>query len=363
MMDAVASTPADQGRAIRFTGNWREYLPIAITNALLIICTLGIYRFWAAARQRRYLWSRTHFIDDSLEWTGTGKEMFLGFLIVMLFIGPFILFFEFAYPALLAHGKFEAAFGILFLFEIALIYFGGFARFRALRYRLSRTWWHGIRGGSDNPGWNYGGEYLGRVFLAVITMWIAWPWMAVKLWNSRWNAMSFGPLEFRADLDADGLKARWALIYASIFVVLVAAVVIVGAMSAFGAGQGDKITPSIGIAALFIALLFYLAIPLATLHWYAKYFRHAADATSLGELSFGFDATTLQWLGLFLGNLGLAIVTLGFGITYWGYRNWAFMVRHLHVYGTVDVGDLTQSTTHSPREAEGFADAFDVGAI
>jgi uncharacterized membrane protein YjgN (DUF898 family) len=99
------------------------------------------------------------------------------------------------------------------------------------------------------------------------------------------------------------------------------------------------------------------------LNWYAAYFRKAASVTTVGDLEFGFDATTLQWLGLFLGNLGLAVVTLGFGITYWGYRNWAFMVRHLHVYGTIDVGELTQSTTHAPREAEGFADAFDVGAI
>ena len=37
-------------RAIRFTGNWREYLPIAASNVLLTIVKLGIYRFWAAAR-------------------------------------------------------------------------------------------------------------------------------------------------------------------------------------------------------------------------------------------------------------------------------------------------------------------------
>jgi uncharacterized membrane protein YjgN (DUF898 family) len=114
---------------------------------------------------------------------------------------------------------------------------------------------------------------------------------------------------------------------------------------------------------LIIVAAFYIGIPLATLCWYAKYFRNAAAATSIGDLEFGFDATTLQWLGLFLGNLALAVVTLGFGLTYWGYRNWSFMVRHLHVYGTVDLSDLTQSTTHAPREAEGFADAFDVGAI
>ena len=89
----------------------------------------------------------------------------------------------------------------------------------------------------------------------------------------------------------------------------------------------------------------------------------AARATRIGDLEFEFDATTLQWLGLVVGNLALAVVTLGFGVTYWGYRNWSFMVRHMRVFGTIDVSDLTQSTTHAPREAEGFADAFDIGAI
>ena len=359
-MDARTGAAGD-GRAIEFTGTWREYLPIAVTNALLIICTLGIYRFWAAARQRRYLWSRTHFIDDQFEWTGTGREMFFGFLIVIAVLAPFFLFFQFALPALVARGMAGAAGGVLFLFYIALIYLGGFARFRALRYRLSRTWWHGIRGGSNNPGWAYGGEYLGRYALSVFTLFIVFPWAATRLWNSRWNAMSFGPLEFRADLDAKGLKARWALLYLAPLGLLLA-LGMAGGLAAMSVKGGTAPVGLLAILFLF-ALAFYVAIPLLTLHWYAKYFRHAAAATSLGELEFGFDATTMQWLGLFLGNLGLAVVTLGFGITYWGYRNWSFMVRHLHVYGTIDVGDLTQSTTYAPREAEGFADAFDVGAI
>jgi uncharacterized membrane protein YjgN (DUF898 family) len=352
--------PARGDRAVRFTGSWREYLPIAATNALLMICTLGIYRFWAAARQRRYLWSRTEFIDDTLEWTGTGKEMFLGFLIVIAVLAPFFLFIQFLFPALVARGKADAAFGVIFLFEIAIVYLGGFARFRALRYRLSRTYWHGIRGGSDDPGWNYGGEYLGRIALAVMTMFIVYPWAATRLWNSRWKAMSFGPLQFRANLDAEGLKARWALVYLAPMGFFAAAIAL-GVVAAT-ANQGR---PPAGIFAILIgiAVLFYIAIPLLTLNWYAKYYRHAAAATSVGDLKFGFDATTLQWLGLFLGNLALAVVTLGFGLTYWGYRNWSFMVRHLHVYGSIDVSDLTQSTTHAPREAEGFADAFDVGAI
>jgi len=362
-MDAFTSAPAvDPNRAIRFSGSWREYLPIAATNALLIICTLGVYRFWAAARQRRYLWSRTEFIDDTLEWTGTGKEMFLGFLIVIAFLAPFFLFIQFLFPALLARGKADAAFGLIFLFEIALLYLGGVARFRALRYRLSRTYWHGIRGGSDDPGWNYGGEYLGRFALSFMTLFIVYPWAATRLWNSRWNAMSFGPLQFKADLNAEGLKQRWALIYLAPFGLVIAGAA-AGAVAATAARSGGPTPISLTMILFGLAAVFYLGIPLATLHWYAKYFRKAASVTSLGDLEFGFDATTLQWLGLFVGNLALAIVTLGFGITYWGYRSWSFMARHLHVYGTIDVADLTQSTTRAPREAEGFADAFDLGAL
>jgi uncharacterized membrane protein YjgN (DUF898 family) len=364
-MDALTSAgAADSGRGIRFTGTWREYLPIAITNALLTICTLGIYRFWAAARQRRYLWSRTMFIDDALEWTGTGKEMFFGFLIVMCVLAPFFLAFQFLLPALAAHGQTAAAFGILALFYFGLIYLGGFARFRALRYRLSRTLWHGIRGGSDNPGWSYGGEYLGRIFLAGMTMWIAWPWMAVQLWNSRWNKMSFGPLQFESELEAEGLGWRWALVYLVPIGAMIVGGMLLGGARALTSGPANPATSaSLGVLFLVLFMVAYLAIPLMTLNWYAKYFRMAARATRIGDLEFSFDATTLQWLGLFLGNLALAVVTLGFGLTYWGYRNWAFMVRHMHVYGTIDVSDLTQSTTHAPREAEGFADAFDIGAI
>ena len=65
----------------------------------------------------------------------------------------------------------------------------------------------------------------------------------------------------------------------------------------------------------------------------------------------------------FLGDLALILLTLGLGICFLGYRHWAFFIRHLGATGEVDVATLTQSTTRAPREAEGFADAFDLGAI
>jgi uncharacterized membrane protein YjgN (DUF898 family) len=362
-MDAMTSTAATPNRAVRFTGSWREYLPIAATNILLTIVTLGIYRFWATARERRYLWSRTEVIGERLEWSGTGKEMFIGFLMVMGVLIPFFLFVQFLFPALIARGKVEAAGGIFTLFYIGLIYLGGFARFRALRYRLSRTYWRGIRGGSDEPGWNYGGEYLGRVALAVITMFIVWPWAATRLWNGRWNQMSFGPLHFRTELTAEGLKGRWAAVYMAPIAALIVAGLAAAAIGFATAGSDSEPGPTLFMILGGFVLLFYIVIPLMTLHWYAKFYRNAAESLSLGDLEFGFDARTRDWLILFLGNVALAVVTLGLGLAFWGYRNWAFMVRYFHLYGEVDASRLTQSTTHAPGEAEGFADAFDIGAI
>jgi uncharacterized membrane protein YjgN (DUF898 family) len=354
---------AEESRAITFTGHWREFLPIAATNVLLIIVTLGIYRFWAAARERRYLWSRTRVIDDRLEWSGTGLEMFLGFLLVIGVLLPFFLFIQFAFPALIARGQ-EGLAGLLFLvFYVGIFFLVGLANFRATRYRLSRTWWHGIRGGSDDSGMRFAANYVGRYVLCFLTGFLAFPWATTSLWNKRWEKMSFGPYAFQPYLSTTGLWRRWLFLYA--LPVLMVLVLAIGGAAAFGLGAGGEpdMGAGIGMAAVGIFAIFYLAIPLATLHWYAKYFRNAAGTLTLGDLQFGFEARTRDWLMLFLGNLALAIVTLGLGMAFWTYRNWAFMVRHVRLYGEVDLSQLTQSSTRAPKESEGFADAFDMGAI
>lgn len=99
-MDAPASAAADNGRAIEFTGTLREFIPIAASNAALTIVTLFVYRSWAKARERRYLWSRTRFIDDQLQWTGSGLEMFIGFVIIALLLGLVGLLFALGLPAI-----------------------------------------------------------------------------------------------------------------------------------------------------------------------------------------------------------------------------------------------------------------------
>jgi uncharacterized membrane protein YjgN (DUF898 family) len=346
--------------AFAFTGSWREFLPIALTNLALTIVTLGVYRFWAKARERRYLWSRTRFIDDSFEWTGTGKEMFLGFLLVIVVLLPALLIINFGLEALILRGRFVLA-GILGVaIYSALFYLYHVARFRALRYQLSRSYWHGIRGGSDDAGWGYGWSGVWKTLVGTLALGLLIPWSMTQLWNERWGKMSFGPHPIEAHASAEGLMGRWMLIYLT---PIIGMVLIMVAGAAFGSSLGDE--PNGGTLLLFmlVPLAFYIILLLVSLSFYALFYRHVADATSVGGIDLEFSARTKDWLKLILGNIGLVIVTLGIGLIFISYRNWSFLVRHMEARGIIDLDRLTQSTTRAPTDAEGLADAFDFGAI
>lgn len=344
------------GDAFAFTGTWREYLPIALSNLGLTIVTLGIYRFWAKARERRYLWSRTRFIDEHLEWTGTGKEMFIGFLVAMAIVVPALLFFQFGLQAMIMRGHGAAA-GLLFLgIYLGLFYLFGIARFRSLRYRLTRSWWRGIRGGSDNPGFKYGWSAMWKPIVGGMALGLLIPRSMVSLWNERWNAMSFGPDRFESGADHTGLTGRWILVLLAPVIATLLLVVVAGGASMSSAER------SLGLI-LFNGVLVYGLIGLAGIAYYAAFFRQCIDSLSLGDLDFTFDATSKDWLLLFLGDIALVIGTLGVGMTFLGYRHWSFFIQHMGAAGNVDPEALVQSTTRAPKGAEGLADAFDIGAI
>ncbi|MHA6718030.1 YjgN family protein [Sphingomonas sp. RS6] len=355
------STTEERG-AFAFLGSWREFAPIAFTNLLLTLVTLGIYSFWARTRERRYLWSRTRFIDDTLEWTGTGLELFIGYLIAMVVVFVPLAGLQWLMQALITRGHVLSAGLIGLSLYLALFYLVGIALFRALRYRLSRTFWHGIRGGSDAQGFRYGLSHMWRTIVGALALGLLVPWAMVSLWNRRWRAMSFGPYRFECDARASGLMGRYLLYYLAPIVLVIGGVfmaVLTGSVSA----EAPPTQGAIALAVVLIYLLFFVVFGLIALHYYAGYFREVVGSLSLGDLEFEFTAGTGDWVKLMLGNIGLVIITLGIGAIFIGYRNWSFFVRHLRAYGTLDLATFTQSTTRAPGQGEGLFDAFDMGAL
>ncbi len=385
--------------AFSFDGDWRELAPILFTNLMLSIVTLGFYRFWGIARERRYLWSKTRFIDDRLEWTGTGLELFLGFLLVLaiLFVPLFLL--QFVAQALILQG--QGAFAGLLFVSIYLVFFyvAGLAIFRGLRYRLSRTHWHGIRGGSDDPGFGYGWSYTWKTIVGSSALGLLIPWSMTSLWSERWNRMSFGPHPFVSAPEWSGLMKRFLLCYLVPLVALIGGIVaaVMGAASAGASGAA---------AGIILAVAgFYVLLPILALAYYAAFLRETIGSLCLSTLEFAFAARTRHWLGLMIGNgliyaaalvpaamlaatfgllprlspetqtivsppfvslIALALlvgIPLGLVGGFVRYRNWRFFIRHLEAGGEINLTALTQSRTPEPRQGEGLLDALDMGGF
>lgn len=388
--------------AFRFRGRWQEFAKIAIPNLLLTIVTLGIYHFWATTRERQYLWSHSDFIDAPLEWTGLGRELFIGFLVaaVLLFVPFFGLPFITQALVLRGHGLLA---GVLTLSSFGFfMYLIGVARFRALRYRLSRTYWHGIRGGSNVQGFKYGWSYIWKSFCGSLALGLLVPWSMMELWNERWSKMSFGPHRIDATGSYSDVFARYLLFYLAPVLLFIAALVTGGLASTTANSPGG-----IAVAAILFVLIFYGVLGVIALAFYAKFFRVAVDGLSLHKLDFSFAARTKDWLILFLGDLGiwllaaipvglvagalglfaafgqidpqydpggfqktifiasLVIAIIPFALVgpFIRYRHWKFFITYMEAYGEVNLDELTQSETVVSKHGEGLLDAFDVGAI
>lgn len=361
---ADGATPS----AFRFTGSWREFAPIAFTNLLLTVVTLGIYRFWATRRERQYLWSNSAFIDEPLEWTGTGLELFIGFLIVLALFGIPVLVLQFGLQALVLQGHAVIAGLVAVAMFVFIFYLSGVARFRALRYRLGRTYWRGIRGGSDDQGLGYGWSYIWKTAAGYIAAGLLVPWSMTSLWNERWQAMSFGSHRFSADAEFSPLMWRFFLFYITPFVVIFGAI-IAGAL-VFAAGgitpetfQNERSIALLVGVVIVVVLAIYLILPLIYLLYYSAFFRVVVGALRLHDIEFAFTARTRDWFKLFLVDVLLVIGTLGIGFIFLGYRHWKFFIIHMEAYGEIDVEALSQSETQISRHGEGLLDAFDVGAI
>ncbi len=397
--------------AVRFHGSWTDFAKIAIPNVLLTLVTLGFYRFWATTRERQYLWSHTSFIDEPLEWTGRGIELFIGFIMVFFIVIIPLVVVQFVLQGFLLQGQPLIAGVLVFALFVFIFYLTGLAYFRALRYRLSRTYWRGIRGGSDDQGFTYGWSYIWKNVVAAIPLYLLYPWASMSLWNERWNRMSFGPYRFESNARWQSLMKRYLLFYLVPFLIFAGGIAMGISIAASGNANADPFSTAGGIAGagmIVIAVLgLYIIMPIAALLYYSKFMRVAISALRLGNLEFEFTARSPDWILFWLANLAifaiayaaaavpfalivatnpaqfaaemqagesilsvgaifgilLAIIPLAFATSLIRYRSWKFFVTHTEAFGEVNLDRMTQSETALSGHGEGLLDAFDVGAI
>ena len=183
------SMDVGQGRLapVQFTGARSELFGLLLRGYLLMLPTLGIYRFWVTTWKRRFYWQNTVIDGDPLEYTGHAMQLLIGFLFALAFFLPiYILFFYLSTqsPEITILGY--AAVGV------TLWFLSGYAIYRARDFRLSRTLWRGIRFNQHGNAWGYALRRFGWTALMIATLGLVYPFMAANLWKYRYNHTWYG---------------------------------------------------------------------------------------------------------------------------------------------------------------------------
>lgn len=124
-----------------YHGDGLSLAKLMLKNLFLTVITLGIYMPWARTNNRKFFWSNTSFKDDRFSYTGTGEELFKGFvkLFAIIFCGVIVVQIILAFfPA-----KAQVLSGLLML--PIYIYIFSLAGYSGLKYRALRTLWRQIR--------------------------------------------------------------------------------------------------------------------------------------------------------------------------------------------------------------------------
>ncbi len=346
-------------------------LRLSLKNALFNILTLGFYRFWAKTNTRRHVWSCISINGDFLEYTGTGKELFLGFLVVfgIIFL-PFIILVGW----LQASGNEEIAVIVQMVFAALMMVFYGMAIYRARRYRLSRTVWRGIRGSLTGSSWSYSLLYLGKLFLGAITFGWSNPAMSLKLQDRITSEMKFGETPFLFSGSSSPLYTRYAACW---FGTLIAIIVFIAIFASSGLASGEIFQGDLkdlenaegSQVALLVAIIYgglFLVIVTYGVIWaFYSAFEMAqfASYTRFETASFRLNSTAPSLIWLWLGNILLIILTFGIATPYTVQRIFRYMCDRLEVDGWVDIAAIQQSTAPIDKRGEGLLDAFDLDGI
>ncbi len=280
---------------------------LLLRNFFYGLLTLGFYRFWARTNLRRYLWGAVRLQDEPLEYTGSGRELFVGFLIVLAVFIPVSIVYAGIQLSLVGDVPALAVLdGFYFIVLVLLI---TVAQFRARRYRLSRTLWRGIRAGQGGSSWVYLGRSALWLLAAILTLGLCLPWALADLARYRMQHSHWG--SFQGDFAGTPLQLALPLgwIWAVLFTLI-----------AWPVYEFLTLPEGMERMAAFYKFAFAgFALPIVMIYFQIVWLRWYIDGSRLGPLRFKADFSVkglfwrLAWGGLVL-VIGVGALWMAWGI-------------------------------------------------
>lgn len=211
-----------------YAGQRKPLFNIAVVTALLTTLTFGIYRFWAKTRLRRYIWSSISDGRDSLEYTGTGLEKFLGFLVAVVVLAIYLGIVQmglyylgltlFTEPQTTEQATMQSA--ALLITVLAVLPLVFFAKYRARRYKLARTRWRGIRFGAEKGAWGYAARAMFHWMVSILSLGLLLPWQTFRLERYVTDRSWYGDAPFQQGGKWTALLPMMGHIYLGLLIML-----------------------------------------------------------------------------------------------------------------------------------------------
>ncbi|MGB7270557.1 MAG: DUF898 family protein [Albidovulum sp.] len=396
-----------------YSGAGQPLFGLAFVTSLLTIVTLGIYRFWAKTRIRKYIWSSVQIGNDRLEYTGTGLEKFLGFLIAVVVLAVYlglvqmILFYfglRFVFePQTVA--EFIAQVSVFYISFFAVIPLMLFARYRARRYLMARTRLRGIRFGMDKAAWGYVWRAILHGLASFASLGILLPRQTFYLEKYKTDRSYYGDQRFEQN-------GRWTELYPAMLHIFIGAGLIIAGitvsiLTSKGSWADGNGTP--GIFGVLLSVMGYIWGLLGYIHYRVRSFSyltkhkvlasnigfHAVPSTGavieiyiLGALGMGLlAALAMLFFGIVFGFLANEATTFagaspgmaGIIMTVLAYMGAlalfgslalvlitqpiiAHFVDALAINNPQALDTIVQRAHDAGADAEGFADALDIGS-
>lgn len=273
---------------------------LALKTAILTVITLGFYRFWMVTRLRRHYWNAIRLHGDPLEYTGTGLEKLLGFLVAVIilafYLGLVNLGLVFLGLSYIQHDSFVVIASIAA--SLPLIFF---ATYRARRYIMARTRWRGIRFGMDNGAWGYAIRAMWYWFLTIVTGGLLYPYQQFKLAKYTTDRTWFGDLKFVQAGSWAGIFAYWVWLYIVLGMMVLA-------VWGLAADPGNMATSIIGSL---IFLVGYLVFFIMLLRYEVVVFTYLWSHRRLGDAAFENTVSPGQIISTYLvGTLLVGLFTI-----------------------------------------------------
>lgn len=270
-------TPEGRIASVQFTGTRSELFGLLFRGYLLMLPTIGIYRFWMVTWKRRFYWHHTVIDGDPLEYTGHAFQLLIGFLFALAFFLPIYLGFFY-----LSTQTQEIALVGYTVVAVVLWYLTGYAIYRARDFRLSRTLWRGIRFDQKGNAWGYATRRFAWSVLMIVTLGLVYPFMVGNLFRYRYTHTWYGDRQFGFTGSWKTVAGPYYLVY---FGVAILSAITVAFAATSGAGGSAISEPGIGALGLLTALALFVGI---------YYYRSRVTSRMFSSIRIGDAAVTVK---------------------------------------------------------------------